>query len=50
MTRLHDRARFGAVRTVLVFARSAYAMTREPMPTPRHARQPHATDTPRSAR
>jgi len=46
VTRRHDRARFGAVRTALALSRSLAAMTREPMPTPRHARR----ETPWSTR
>lgn len=44
--RAHDRSRYGTFRTAVVLVRSLAAITREPMPTPRHARH----DTPRSAR
>lgn len=44
--RAHERAPYGAVRSVVILVRSLAAMTREPMPTPRHARR----ETPRSPR
>jgi hypothetical protein len=46
MARSHDRARYGAVHTAIALTRSLVAMTREPMPTPRHARR----ETPWSTR
>lgn len=44
--RNHDRSRYGTAQTAFILFRSLAAMTREPMPTPRHARY----ETPRSAR